>query len=78
MTIPSSSDWRQSPAVVPATEPLPKPKLLARPEAPTLTGYTRRPLHVKGENCLAVFSYSGAGASNWLFLISIADGSVQR
>lgn len=51
---------------------------LCRPEARTLLGYTRRILHVKEERRLGVFSFSNGGDANWLFLISIDDGTAER
>ncbi|MBI3987795.1 MAG: hypothetical protein HY343_12790 [Lentisphaerae bacterium] len=54
------------------------PRLLARPEAPTLVLYTRRLLYLDREQCIAVFSYSSSGPANWLFLIHLEDGAVER
>lgn len=58
--------------------PAATPRPLACPEAPTLVGYTRRLLHLTREDRVALFSYSSGGPANWLFLINLADGSVDR
>lgn len=66
------------PCVVPSSKLLAEPRLVCRPEARTLLGYTRRVLHLQPLNKLAAFSYSSVGPANWLFLIDIATGSAER
>ncbi|MBI2441053.1 MAG: hypothetical protein HYV35_06745 [Lentisphaerae bacterium] len=56
----------------------PAPRLLCRPETQALAGYTRRLLYLRAERRIACFTYSSAGPANWLFLLSLADGSVER
>jgi hypothetical protein len=56
----------------------PAARLLARPEARTLIGYTRRPLVLSALNKIGVFTYSSVGAANWLFLIDIEAGDSER
>lgn len=67
MTWRIANDFRAAPA----------PYLLCRPEVHALTGYTRRLLYLREERKIACFSYSTHQA-NWLFLLSIADGAVER
>src|SRR4051794_39613838 len=73
------SSTRAAPRVVevdPAT--LPIAEKIATPSVRTLLGYTRRVLHLHDGHTLAVFSYSGSAAANWLFLIDSLDLSAQR
>ena len=57
---------------------LPRAERLATPPVRTLVGYTRRVLHLQDGHTLAVFSYSGSAAANWLFLIDARDLSSKR
>ena len=77
--VPKDHPLRRKPTVANVSgDELPEPTLLGTPRTRTLLGYMRRPLHLPDGNTMALFSFSGSGTANWLFLIDLRDLSSQR